>query len=189
MIKSTALRRTLVTVLTATALGATGLLTAGTAEAVDGSQIVNGGSGKCLDVRNGGTADGTPVQLYTCNGTASQRWVIFTSPDGSYDRLYNRQSKKCLDVSNSGTSLGTPVQIWTCNGSGAQTWGFTTRGLLNLNSNQVLDVPLSNFSDGQSLQIWEWNGSGGQQWSGGEQQPETPAGCTPGSLIRGCIER
>lgn len=30
---------------------------------------------KCLDLRNGGTADGTTVQLWTCNGSAGQKWV------------------------------------------------------------------------------------------------------------------
>ncbi|MFC5146818.1 RICIN domain-containing protein [Streptomyces aureoversilis] len=64
--------------------------------------MVNGGSGKCLDVRNGGTADGTPVQLYTCNGSGSQRWVILTSVTGDRNVFYNRQSEKCLDVSDSG---------------------------------------------------------------------------------------
>ena len=31
--------------------------------------------GKCLDVRNGGTANGTPVQLFDCNGSGSQTWA------------------------------------------------------------------------------------------------------------------
>jgi hypothetical protein len=32
-------------------------------------------SGTCLDVTAGGTANGTKVQLYTCNGTGAQRWT------------------------------------------------------------------------------------------------------------------
>ena len=36
-------------------------------------------SGKCVDVDNAGTADGTPIQQYTCNGTDAQ--VFFTILD------------------------------------------------------------------------------------------------------------
>ncbi|MEW2134235.1 GDSL-type esterase/lipase family protein [Streptomyces sp. NPDC005435] len=35
----------------------------------------SGITGKCVDVRNSGTADGTPVQLYGCDGTAACRWT------------------------------------------------------------------------------------------------------------------
>ena len=55
---------------------------------------------KCLDVSNGGTADGTKIQLWTCNGTAAQQWT--TSGDGTLRAL-----GKCLDVNNSGTANGT----------------------------------------------------------------------------------
>ena len=37
--------------------------------------------GKCLDVANSGTANGTKVQLWDCNGTGAQKWVI--QSDGS----------------------------------------------------------------------------------------------------------
>lgn len=33
-------------------------------------------STKCLDVRGNYQADGTPVQVYDCNGTGAQRWNI-----------------------------------------------------------------------------------------------------------------
>ena len=31
--------------------------------------------GRCLDVTNADTANGTKVQLYDCNGTGAQNWV------------------------------------------------------------------------------------------------------------------
>lgn len=37
-----------------------------------------------LDVKNGETADGTNVQIYSANGSDSQRWKIVKQSDGSY---------------------------------------------------------------------------------------------------------
>lgn len=34
---------------------------------------ITGLAGKCLDVAGAGSADGTAVQLYDCNGTAAQQ--------------------------------------------------------------------------------------------------------------------
>jgi hypothetical protein len=32
------------------------------------------GSGKCLDATGHGTADSTPLEIWTCNGGANQKW-------------------------------------------------------------------------------------------------------------------
>ena len=80
--------------------------------------------GRCMDIASGGTADGTKVQLYDCNGSGAQTWQARS--DGS---LYNPQSAKCLDDPSSNTTNGTQLQIWDCNGTGAQKWtsaGFGT---------------------------------------------------------------
>ena len=80
--------------------------------------------GRCLDIASGGTADGTKVQLYDCNGSGAQSWQART--DGS---LYNAQSGKCLDDPNTNTANGTQLQIYDCNASAAQVWhstGFPT---------------------------------------------------------------
>jgi hypothetical protein len=41
-----------------------------------GGPVRSGIAGKCVDVSDSGTADGTAVQLWTCNGTAAQRWTV-----------------------------------------------------------------------------------------------------------------
>jgi hypothetical protein len=74
--------------------------------------------GKCLDVNAGGTADGTKVQLWTCNGGGNQNWVA--QADGT---LRSPQSGKCLDVSGNNSADGTPVHLWTCiAGAANQRW-------------------------------------------------------------------
>jgi hypothetical protein len=70
----------------------------------------------CLDVDGGGTANGTTVDLYTCNGTGAQVWV--PQSDGE---LINPQSGDCLDDTNWGAS-GTQLQIWTCGDGTNQQW-------------------------------------------------------------------
>ncbi len=71
--------------------------------------------GRCLDVVSGGTANGTKLQLYDCNGTGAQQWVA--QSDGS---LKNPQSGRCMDSPSGATANGTRLQIWDCNGTAAQ---------------------------------------------------------------------
>lgn len=49
--------------------------TAQAAELPSGWATVTAGhSGKCVDAAAAGTADGTAVQQYTCNGSTAQQW-------------------------------------------------------------------------------------------------------------------
>jgi predicted alpha-1,2-mannosidase len=120
---------------------------------------ITGLAGKCVDVNQSATDDGTAVQLWTCNGSGAQQWTV--APDGTL-----RAFGKCLDVSDSGTADGTPVQLWSCNGSGAQQWWPKPGGaLVNPASGKCLDVPNSTTDDGTRLQIFTCNGTGAQQWA------------------------
>ena len=74
-------------------------------------------AGSCLDVYASGTADGTKIQNWTCNGTAAQKFTV--NPNGT---VVSAVSGKCLDVSSNGSANGTHVQLWSCNGSAAQQW-------------------------------------------------------------------
>jgi hypothetical protein len=68
-------------------------------------------------VTGAGTANGTLVQLYTCNGTGAQQWT-----PQSNGELVNAGSGKCLDDTNMSTTPGTQSQIWSCAGSANQQW-------------------------------------------------------------------
>ncbi|MEV8567474.1 arabinofuranosidase catalytic domain-containing protein [Streptomyces sp. NPDC051322] len=71
--------------------------------------------GRCLDIIGNGTANGTQVELWDCNGVGGQVWN--QRADGS---LFNPQSGRCLDSPNGATANGTRLRIWDCNGSAAQ---------------------------------------------------------------------
>jgi len=119
---------------------------------------VVGLAGKCLDVRGSGTADGTQIQLYTCNGSGAQSWTR----NGSTLRALG----KCLDVSGSGTADGTKIQLWTCNGTGAQNWSAgANSSLVNANSGKCLDVSGNNSADSTAVHLWTCTGAANQRWT------------------------
>ncbi|MFD8069883.1 ThuA domain-containing protein [Streptomyces parvulus] len=119
---------------------------------------VKGVGGKCLDVDNSMTADGTKIQLWTCNGTAAQRWT--RADDGTLTAL-----GKCLDVSGGGTADGTKIQLWTCNGSGAQKWAPQSDGTVrNPQSAKCLDASGGTWNDGTPVHLWTCHTGANQKW-------------------------
>ncbi|MER7890605.1 ricin-type beta-trefoil lectin domain protein [Micromonospora sp. NPDC094482] len=132
-----------------------------------GSQSGGGGrtgpvvglAGKCLDVAAASSADGTPVQLYDCNGTAAQQWTF--GADGTVRAL-----GKCLDVRDNATANGTRVQIWTCTGSANQRWTATAaRDLVSASAGSCLDVLGNSSANGTATQIWSCTGAANQKWT------------------------
>ncbi|OLF12745.1 glycosyl hydrolase [Actinophytocola xinjiangensis] len=119
---------------------------------------ITGIGGKCVDVDGSNTADGTKIQLWTCNGTGAQRWTVGT--DGTLRAL-----GKCLDVSGGGTANGTVTQLWTCNGTGAQRWAAQSGALRNPQSGRCLDASGNSSADGTVLHIWDCNAAGNQTWT------------------------
>jgi type 1 glutamine amidotransferase len=120
---------------------------------------VKGLAGKCLDVRSSATADGTQIQLYTCNGSSAQTWTR----NGQTLRALG----KCLDVSGGGSADGTKIQLWTCNGSGAQNWTPNADGTLrNPQSGKCLDVSGNNSADSTVVHLWTCvAGAANQKWT------------------------
>ncbi|MGR3875279.1 lectin [Streptomyces graminifolii] len=115
-------------------------------------------SNLCVDDANSSTTDGSHVQLWTCNSTYAQDWIV--AGDGTV-----RSLGKCLDVDHSGTTNGTLIQLWTCNGSGAQQWTAGANGsLINPQSKLCLDDPNSTTTTGTQLQLYTCNGSAAQNW-------------------------
>ncbi|WP_406431789.1 family 16 glycosylhydrolase [Streptomyces sp. NBC_00631] len=138
---------------------------------VDSVSVTTGGSatgvairglaGKCVDVAGANSANGTPVQLYDCNGTAAQQWTV--GSDGTVRAL-----GKCLDVTGGGTADGTTVQLYDCNGTAAQQWAVSAaHDIVNPQANKCLDVTGDNSANGTRLQIWTCSGGANQKWTVG----------------------
>ena len=119
---------------------------------------VRGLSSKCLDVAGANSADGTKIQLYTCNNSGAQNWTV--ASNGSLQAL-----GKCLDVAGGATANGTKAQLYTCNNSAAQVWAAQSDGTLkNPQSGRCLDVLENNPADGQQIHIWDCSGAASQKW-------------------------
>ena len=119
---------------------------------------ITGIAGKCVDVAAANSANGTAIQIYTCNGTNAQQWAV--GADGTLRAL-----GKCLDVAAAGTANGTVTQLYDCNGTGAQVWQAQSNGTLrNPASNKCLDAAGNSSADGTRLQIWDCFGGANQVW-------------------------
>ncbi|MBN6042237.1 PQQ-dependent sugar dehydrogenase [Amycolatopsis sp. 195334CR] len=119
-----------------------------------GPASITGVGGKCVDVNGSGTADGTKVQLWTCNGGANQQW---TRDGGTWRAL-----GKCLTAA--GSADGSPVQLSTCTGGGTQNWSAPGDGTLR-NGTKCLDANGGSSADGTQLIIWTCTGGANQKWT------------------------
>ena len=143
-----------------------------TTQALTSGHIYNLGTlahpGSCMDVTSAGTADGTNIQEWTCNGTAAQAFQL-QAIDSTWFKLVNTSSGKCIDATSNGTADGTNIQLWTCNGTGAQAWRFVPSGsfftLVGQTSNKCIDVKDGGTADGTNIQLWTCNGTTKQNWN------------------------
>jgi len=90
--------------------------------------VVNTQANKCIDVAAASAADGAKIQLYDCNGTAAQRFLVQDAGDG-FVYFVNAKSSKCLDVSADDPTAGTALQLYDCNQTDAQKWNPAVIGV------------------------------------------------------------
>jgi hypothetical protein len=120
---------------------------------------ITGYEGLCVDVRGASTAEFTPVQVYTCNGTDAQEWTVVEA--GSTLQALGM----CMDIDGGGTTDGTTVDLYTCNDTGAQVWEPQSDGALyNPQSGKCLD-DTGYGGSGTQLQIWDCTGNDNQEWN------------------------
>jgi hypothetical protein len=146
----------------------------GRASADTAVTVVGGQSGRCVDVPNASTTNGTQVQLWDCSGGSGQLW---TSTSGKQFTVYGN---KCLDASGRGTSNGTAVIIWDCNGQTNQQWNVNANGTITgVQSGLCLDANGAATANGTKLILWSCNGQSNQQWTLSGGQPPPPPGSGP----------
>ena len=81
-------------------------------------KIINEFAGKCLDLYNSNTAQGTNIQTWPDNNCDAQRWFIFSCGDGY--GLRTACGDGVLDCTDGCTDAGTNIQIWNPNATSAQ---------------------------------------------------------------------
>jgi O-glycosyl hydrolase len=123
-------------------------------------EVVGNQSGKCLDVPNVSTANGTQLGIWTCNAGSNQEYTL--TPSGEIT-VYG---DKCLDAYNQGKTAGTVVDIYTCDGGGNQLWQVHPDGsVTNDESGLCLDVDGQGTANGTDVDLWTCNGGTNQQWT------------------------
>ncbi|GAA3309699.1 PQQ-dependent sugar dehydrogenase [Streptomyces cinereospinus] len=128
-----------------------------TTTATSGAGPVRGVNGKCLDVDGAQTADGTRIQLWSCNGSEAQRWTVTAGT--------LRALGKCLDVDGGANADGTRIQLWSCNGTAAQTWAPQADGTVrNPQSGKCLDASGGTWGDGTPVHLWTCHTGANQTW-------------------------
>ncbi|MEV4370174.1 PHB depolymerase family esterase [Nonomuraea sp. NPDC049637] len=121
-------------------------------------QIRGVASGRCVDVPNAGTADGTAVQLWDCNGRTNQQWT--QTPAGEL-RVYGN---KCLDAGGAGN--GARIQIYSCWGGDNQKWRLNSDGTITgVQSGLCLDAVGAGNGNGTALQLYNCSGGANQKWT------------------------
>jgi hypothetical protein len=107
---------------------------------------------KCLDVKGGVLANGTPVQIYDCNGSPAQQWFIKIGST----KIKLAGTDFCLDAGTSPAN-GVQLKIWQCyDNLPSQQWSYTNDHRIAL-ENQGFCVDLENgiTTNGNKVQIWK----------------------------------
>ena len=119
--------------------------------------LVSAASGRCLDVPQGNTTNGTQPVIWDCNGGANQRWTM----DGQTIRALG----KCLDAPLN-AAAGTKVQIWDCNGGANQRWNSNANGTISgTQSGLCLDVNGNATANGTTVILWTCTAAANQRWT------------------------
>ena len=114
-------------------------------------------AGRCLDVPNGTSTNGTGLQIWDCYDGINQQ----ITQDGQTLRMLG----KCLDVPPDAAN-GTPVTLWDCNGGNNQQWTFNGSSISNVRFPSLcLDVNGAATANGTAVILWSCHSGANQRWS------------------------
>lgn len=152
---------------------------AGTVQGVvgndDGSpystKFVNAGSGKCIDVPSGSSADGTTLIQYGCWNGAPQAFTFDpVYPGSKVGAVSNTATGKCWDVLDQSTAAGAPVGQWGCWAGGNQRFSLRAAAgggylIVAQHSGLCVSVSGSSTADGAAIVQNPCTGAASQRWS------------------------
>jgi GH25 family lysozyme M1 (1,4-beta-N-acetylmuramidase) len=142
--------------------------------------------GKCLKDAGNRSANGTQAEIWTCNGSAAQRWTYVR--DGTV-RIHG----KCLVGPASPPASGARVKLEPCTGAPAQQWwlayprsirsslGATAVALLNSASGMCLSDPGRSKTNGTRVIAGPCDGFRNQAWT-------LPAGPVSSQIPGRCLD-
>jgi Ricin-type beta-trefoil lectin domain len=119
---------------------------------------------KCLDLNLSKAEDYNKIQIWKCNDTDAQKWVLGKNPDAdSYQIKSMANTKFCIDADSYSPTLSS-ILIY-CTNANTQ-WVISNEGQLKPTINESLCLSLSKSStkNGQSLILQTCNGTSAQTW-------------------------
>jgi len=136
--------------------------------------IASKANGLVWDVRGAQAQSGTPLQVYTPNGTPAQKFTVsLTSTpvltNGSWYTLSTPKGN-VIDISGDGAANGTQITLYSPNGTNAQKWKAITQSdnttaLVGGSFDKAMDVNGAGTSDGTAIQLFDPNGTRAQSWT------------------------
>lgn len=125
-----------------------------------GQLTLANGTGRCLDVSNGSTNNGAPMQMWACNGLRQQQW----GSQADTRAIYSLGTSMVLDAAGYGTSNGTPLQLWSESSTTNQAWTFTHASLVT-NGGRVVDSIGFGTANGSLFQLYDDGGTSNQRFT------------------------
>ncbi len=131
--------------------------------------VANKANGKCVDARAAGTANGTVIQQYSCNGTQAQQFQFQPTSSG-FTRVNNRNdATKVIDVTGVSAADNAGLQLWTYSNGNNQQWQAVSEGsgyfhFVSRSSSKCLTVPGGSTADSTQLVQLTCNGSSVQSF-------------------------
>ncbi|WP_434389961.1 glycoside hydrolase family 19 protein [Melittangium boletus] len=134
---------------------------------------------KCLDIANSGTADGTKLQLWDCNGTNAQKFAVSATSDG-YFKILNVNSNKAIDVKDVSYAQNAEIHQWSYVGGNNQQWKIVGRGnnqfsLHARHTDMVMDLLWGSANNGTGFVQYLYTGTANQLFT----FDSTSGGTTP----------
>jgi Ricin-type beta-trefoil lectin domain/Glycosyl hydrolases family 18 len=144
-------------------------LAAPAAEAASSTTIVGNNSGLCLSVTGASTSPGATADIYTCNSSASENWVV-----NSNGTITGNNSGLCLSVSGNSSTLKSTADINTCDGDTYEKWTAESSGTIVNGDGQCLSVTGSATANYATADLYTCNGSVSENWTVGGGSGTTP---------------
>ena len=145
-------------------------LTAPAAEAATTTTIVGDHSGLCLSVTGASTSAGATTDIYTCNSSVSENWIV-----NSNGTITGNNSGLCLSVSGDSSTLKTTADINTCDGDSYEKWTVESNGtIVNGGSGECLSVTGASTALKATADLYTCNGSVSENWTVGGGSGTTP---------------
>jgi hypothetical protein len=179
--RTPASRARLAALLAPLVLLATAAVDAPVASAATGGTVTIGG--KCLDDADFGTANGTVIQIYSCNGSSAQNWAW--NSDGSVTVTPSVGTTKCLDVTGGSNATGAPVQLYDCNAGAAQRFKALPDGTIySIPSGKCLGVQGGSIANNARIGLASCDPSQAtQKWSA-STAPAAPYTVSAGAAVQ-----